>query len=77
MPSFPILVGATLPVSKKGTVFYTSDSSPGYSKRVITGRHPSLGSVGMVGRVDHEKARRASSGSIGDRIRDWMNRPAY
>ncbi|KAK9423575.1 hypothetical protein SUNI508_04056 [Seiridium unicorne] len=51
--------------------------SSNYKNRTITGRHPSSGACGMVGHVDHEKSRRASSGSMSDRIRDWMNRPAY
>ncbi|KAI0173785.1 hypothetical protein BJ166DRAFT_510269 [Pestalotiopsis sp. NC0098] len=50
--------------------------STGYKNRTIVGRSPSAGSTGMVGHVDHLPTRRASN-SFGDRVKDWMNRPAF
>lgn len=49
----------------------------GRTNRIATTRHPSTGGCEVVTGVDHEKSRRASSGSIKDRIKDMMNRPAY
>ncbi|KAI0545679.1 hypothetical protein F4679DRAFT_560346 [Xylaria curta] len=55
------------------------------TNRVSVGRHPSSGECNMSNRVDHIERRRSSASSAGspasptmrDRIRDWMNRPAY
>ncbi|KAI0874393.1 hypothetical protein GGS24DRAFT_459489 [Hypoxylon argillaceum] len=56
------------------------------TNRVGVGRHPSSGVCNMANRIEHPERRRSSTGSAGasagsptmrDRIRDWMNRPAY
>ncbi|KAI1195925.1 hypothetical protein F5X97DRAFT_227503 [Nemania serpens] len=55
------------------------------TNRVGVGRHPSSGGCEVANRIDHLERRRSSTGSAGspgsptmrDRIRDWMNRPAY
>ncbi|KAI0437618.1 hypothetical protein F4803DRAFT_141919 [Xylaria telfairii] len=55
------------------------------TNRVGVGRHPSSGQCNMSNRVDHLERRRSSASSTGatggltmrDRIKDWMNRPAY
>ncbi|KAF3014266.1 hypothetical protein G7054_g12955 [Neopestalotiopsis clavispora] len=50
--------------------------STSYKNRTIVGRAPSSGSTGMIGHVDHAPSRRMSN-SFGDRVKDWMNRPAF
>ncbi|RYC63287.1 hypothetical protein CHU98_g2933 [Xylaria longipes] len=55
------------------------------TNRVSAGRHPSSGQCNISNRVDHLERRRSSTSSAGsagsptmrDRVKDWMNRPAY
>ncbi|KAI0506720.1 hypothetical protein F5B22DRAFT_434343 [Xylaria bambusicola] len=55
------------------------------TNRFGAGRHPSSGECNMSNKIDHPERRRSSASSAGpvrgptmrDRIREWMNRPAY
>ncbi|KAI1365163.1 hypothetical protein F5Y08DRAFT_304623 [Xylaria arbuscula] len=55
------------------------------TNRFGAGRHPSSGECNMANRVDHPERRRSSASSAGpvasptmrEKIREWMNRPAY
>ncbi|KAK7969354.1 hypothetical protein PG988_008427 [Apiospora saccharicola] len=38
---------------------------------------PSKGKCDVVAHVAHPPSRRGSTGSMSDKIKDWMNRPAY
>ncbi|KAI2630421.1 hypothetical protein GGS21DRAFT_200086 [Xylaria nigripes] len=54
------------------------------TNRVGIGRHPSSGECNMANKVEHPERRRSSTGSaippsptMRQRIKSWMNRPAY
>ncbi|KAI1313544.1 hypothetical protein F5Y03DRAFT_336951 [Xylaria venustula] len=53
------------------------------TNRYGAGRHPSSGECSMSNKIDHPERRRSSAGSVPvpptlrDRIKSWMNRPAY
>ncbi|KAI1075333.1 hypothetical protein F5B20DRAFT_560439 [Whalleya microplaca] len=48
------------------------------TNRICTTRHPSNGDCHATNKVDHyPQRRRSSGGSMSERIKDMMNRPAY
>ncbi|KAI1828389.1 hypothetical protein F4861DRAFT_535349 [Xylaria intraflava] len=55
------------------------------TNRFGVGRHPSSGDCNMSNRVDHLERRRSSTSSttppgaltLRERVKSWMNRPAY
>ncbi|KAH9992385.1 hypothetical protein F4779DRAFT_609213 [Xylariaceae sp. FL0662B] len=48
------------------------------TNRIGATRHPSNGDRKLTNRVDHHpQKRRGSTGSISEKIKDMMNRPAY
>ncbi|KAK8048678.1 hypothetical protein PG994_010408 [Apiospora phragmitis] len=47
------------------------------TNRVAPSRIPTSGKCGAVCRIDHAPSRRGSTGSMTDKVKDWMNRPAY
>lgn len=49
----------------------------GRTNRIAPSRLPSKGKCDAVAHVDHAPSRRGSTGSMTDKIKDWMNRPAY